>query len=106
MKRKTVMRCTATILASLLMLLTTISVFAVEKFDRKNFSDPKKFRIKATGVGSFYSDKGEDENSFGTLSVRYVIPFEYTPYYAGCVALAAAVLLIILEKKNKKEVTQ
>jgi len=73
MKRKTVMRCTATILAILLMLLTTISVFAVEKFDRKNFSDPKKFRIKATGVGSFYSDKGEDENSFGTLSVRYVI---------------------------------
>ncbi|MDD4431977.1 MAG: hypothetical protein PHF61_11315, partial [Bacteroidales bacterium] len=72
MKRKTVMRCTATILTILLMLLTTISVFAVEKFDRKNFSDPKKFRIQATNVGSYY-DKSEDDNTFGTLSVRYVI---------------------------------
>ncbi|HAH69924.1 MAG TPA: hypothetical protein DCL58_09110, partial [Synergistaceae bacterium] len=72
MKRKTVMRCTATILTILLMLLTTISVFAVEKFDRKNFSDPKKFRITATNIGSWY-DKSEDDNTFGTLSVRYVI---------------------------------
>ncbi len=72
MKRKTVMRSTTTILIVLLMLLTTISAFAVEKFDRKNFSDPQKFRIKATNVGAFY-DKAEDDNTFGTLSVRYVI---------------------------------
>lgn len=68
MKRKTVMRCTATILIILLMLLTTISAFAVEKFDRKKFSDPKKFRIQTTSVGSFYN-QGEDENTFGTVSV-------------------------------------
>jgi hypothetical protein len=54
------------------MLSTTISAFAVEKFDRKKFSDPDKFRIQATSVGSFYNQSG-DEDTFGTVSVRYVI---------------------------------
>lgn len=33
------------------------------------------------------------------------IPFEYTPYIAGCVAIITAIVLAILGKKDKKEVT-
>ncbi|MDD2618961.1 MAG: hypothetical protein PHT87_09220, partial [Bacteroidales bacterium] len=73
MKRKTLMRSATTILIILLMLFTTISAFAVEKFDRKNFSDPKKFRIEAKEVDTFYSDEEADEISFGTVSATYVI---------------------------------
>ncbi|MDD4297409.1 MAG: hypothetical protein PHC69_10730 [Ruminiclostridium sp.] len=42
---------------------------------------------------------------FGLSVVLSTIPFEYTPYYVGGVAIAAALVLTILEKKNKKEVT-
>lgn len=42
---------------------------------------------------------------FALSVILSTIPFEYTPYYAGCVALTTALILTILEKKNKKEVT-
>lgn len=90
------------------LILTLNSLGGKTGFIRRLFTSitAKKIKEKRTeNSGMLISMLSGLTIGFGLSVVLSTIPFEYTPYYAGCVALAAALVLTILEKKNKKEVT-